>query len=405
MNILVINSGSSSIKFQLLDTIQRKTLCKGLIERIGLADGIFTYQPDGKEKIKEFPVISDHKRGIKLVLNTIIDSKIGVISGLNQIHAVGHRIVHGGEKIQQAVLLNDDNIATIRECNKLAPLHNPPNLMGVEAVKALLPNIPHVGVFDTAFHATMPKKAYIYPIEYKFYEKHGIRRFGFHGTSHQYVSMRAAEMLGKKLEDFNCITCHLGNGVSLTAVKGGKSVDTTLGFGTMCGVPMGTRAGDIDPAIILHLIDELGMTSKDVHDLIYKSSGLKGVSGLTNDMRDVEMEAEKGHERAQLALDIFAHYARKFIAALATNLEGRVDAVIFTAGAGEMGCDIRELICQGLEFMGVRLDREKNKVRGKEAIVSTDDSPVKVMVVPTNEELMIALDTERIAKVSHEEAV
>lgn len=396
MNVLVINSGSSSIKFQLLNTKTRHSMCKGLIERIGLNDAIFTYQPDNGEKYKLVMPIHDHTSGIKLALDTLRDARKGVIKDLSEIDAVGHRIVHGGERIKHSEKLTPEIIAIIKESSKLAPLHNPPNLMGVEAVRNILPNIPHVGVFDTAFHASMPKHAYVYPLAYDFYETHGIRRFGFHGPSHQYVSMRAAEMLSVPLEQFNCVTCHLGNGVSLTAVKGGKSVDTSLGFGTMCGVPMGTRAGDIDPAIILHLQEELGMSATAVHDLIYKQSGFKGVSGLTNDMRDVENAAAAGNERAKLALDIFAHGARKYVAALSTSLDGKLDAVVFTAGVGENGPEAREHICQGLEVLGVKLDPQKNKVRGKEAIVSTDDSPVKILVIPTNEELMIALDTEAV---------
>ncbi len=398
MNILVINSGSSSIKFQLVNLEKRSVLCKGLLERIGIADGIFNYQPDGKDKIKEIRDIPTHKVGIAMILEAITSPVCGVIDSLNAINAVGHRIVHGGEKIKESVLLTPEEIEIIKDCNKLAPLHNPANLMGVEAVESCLPDIPHVGVFDTAFHATMPEHAYIYALNYDCYEKHGIRRFGFHGPSHQYVSMRGAEMLGIPLEEFNCVTCHMGNGVSLTAVKGGRSMDTSLGFGTMCGVPMGTRSGDVDPAILLHLIEEVGMTPSQVHDLIYKNSGFKGLSGLTNDMRDTEDAAAAGNKRAQLALDVFFHIARKYVAALATNLGGKIHAVIFTAGIGENSPETREEVCRGLEFMGVHVDPAKNKIRGKEAVVSTDDSPVKVMVIPTNEELMIAMETARLAK-------
>lgn len=398
MKILVLNSGSSSIKFQLMETADRKVLGKGLIERIGLSDAIFNYEKAGCPKTRDVRPIPDHTTGIKLILDALVHPVCGVLASLDEIAAAGHRIVHGGEKIQHSVLLCDETLGLIDECTPLAPLHNPANLMGVHAMQALLPAIPNVGVFDTAFHATMPRHAYVYALEYSYYEKHGIRRFGFHGTSHQYVAMRGAEILGIPPAEFNCVTCHLGNGVSLTAVKGGRSMDTTLGFGTVCGVPMGTRSGDVDPAALMHLIDELGMTSRQVCDLIYKGSGLKGISGLTNDMRDIEQAAAGGHERAELALEIFAHAARKYIAALATSLEDRVDAVIFTAGIGENGVEIRERICKGLGFMGVRLDPVRNKVRGKEAIVSADNSPVKVMVVPTNEELMIALDTEAIVK-------
>ncbi len=396
MKILVINSGSSSIKFQLMETAGEQVLAKGLLDRIGIEGSTFNYQPAGKEKTSHSVAIPDHRTGIRLLLEALTAAENGVISRFEEVEAVGHRIVHGGEQIKRSELLTADVLAVVRECSKLAPLHNPPNLMGVEAVQAILPNTPNVGVFDTAFHATMPPPAYIYPIDYSFYETHGIRRFGFHGTSHQYVAMRGAAMLGKPLADFNCVTCHLGNGVSLTAVRGGESVDTTLGFGTMCGVPMGTRAGDVDPAIILHLIDELKMSTKEVHELIYKKSGLRGISGGTSDMRDIIEKTEQGDPRATLAFDIFAHGARKYIAALATNLGGRLDSVIFTAGIGENAWEARERICRGLEFMGVSLDPERNKVRGKEAVISPDHSPVKVLAIPTNEELMIALETERL---------
>jgi len=396
MKILVINSGSSSIKFQLIDTNDRKVLGKGLIERIGIADSVFTYEPAGRQKTKEILDIHDHRQGIGLALERLTDPEKGVISKLNEIEAVGHRIVHGGEKITKSEALTPEVITFIEQATKQAPLHNPANLMGLEAVRALLPDIPHVGVFDTAFHASMPEKAFIYALPYRFYEEHSIRRFGFHGTSHQYVSMRAAQIMERDLENFNCITCHLGNGVSLTAIKGGRSVDTTLGFGTMCGVPMGTRAGDLDSDIIIYLQEELGMSAREVHNLIYKESGLKGVSGLTNDMRDVEQAAEKGHKRAQLALDIFAHHARKYIGALATQMEGRLDAIVFTAGVGENGWEMRSLICRGLEIIGAELDEELNKVRGKEAVISKPGSKVTILAIPTNEELMIALDTEAV---------
>ena len=398
MKILVVNSGSSSIKFQLINMDNKHVLCKGLLERIGLDQGIFNYEPAGKEKIKETINIPNHDEGIKIVLKAIKDPKTGVISDLNEINAVGHRIVHGGEKIQESVLLNENSISDIEDCIPLAPLHNPPNLMGVAAVKKELPDIPHVGVFDTAFHSTMPEESYIYGLNYEYYEKHRIRRFGFHGTSHQYVTKRGAEILNKDINDFNCITCHMGNGVSFTAVRGGKSIDTSLGYGTMCGVPMGTRAGDVDPAVMLHLIDNLKMTTSEVHQLIYKDSGLKGLSGLTNDMRDIDEEAKKGNKRAKIALDVFAHAAKKFIGAFSTEMNGRLDAIIFTAGIGENAVSIREKICSGLEVLGAEIDKDKNNIRGAEKIISTQDSKVKIMVIPTNEELMIALDTLRLAK-------
>jgi acetate kinase len=396
--ILVLNSGSSSIKFQLWDMAERKLLCKGLAERIGLDEGIFTYQPDGKEKVyREIP-IPDHRIGIEMAIDSITDPEIGVINDIRDIVAVGHRIVHGGEKIRKSELITHEIRGMIEECIPLAPLHNPPNLMGIDAVTELLPGVPNVGVFDTAFHTTMPPHAYIYPLAYEYYSEHGIRRFGFHGTSHKYVSRRGAELLGIPVENFNCITCHLGNGISLAAVKGGKSVDTTLGYGTMCGIPMGTRAGDLDPAIILYLIDNLGMSTREVNNLIYKNSGLKGISGLTNDARDVVEAAENGHERAALALDIVAHHAKKYIAGMSAELDGQLDAIIFTAGIGENNPAMRKRICQGLEILGAEIDLTKNEVRGKETVISTEESRVPILVVPTNEELMIALDTEEILK-------
>jgi acetate kinase len=396
MNVLVINSGSSSIKFQLIDMDTRTPRCKGLLERIGLADGVFTYEPAGRPKSRETRDILTHGDGIRMVLDAVCAPETGVIRSLAEIGAVGHRIVHGGEKIKKSEVMTDDVVAIVSECSRLAPLHNPPNLTGLAATRALLPDVPQVGVFDTAFHAAMPPHAYVYALDYDCYETHGIRRFGFHGTSHQYVAQRAAELLGKPPLDFNCVTCHLGNGVSLTAVRGGTSVDTTLGFGTMCGVPMGTRAGDVDPAIILHLIDNLGFSSAGVHDLLYRKSGFKGLSGRSSDMRDVETAAASGDMRSRLALGVFFHAARKYVAAMATSLGGRLDAIVFTAGIGENSPETRTEICRGLEFMGVHLDEEKNRVRGREAVVSTDASPVRVMVVPTNEELMIAIETQRV---------
>ena len=396
MVILVINSGSSSCKFQLWNTDKKLLLCKGLIERIGLEEGIFNYDANGRASIKETRAIPDHKTGIKMLLDEITDKDRGVINSIQEITAVGHRIVHGGQKIKKSELITEEIEKAIEEASVCAPLHNPPNLTGVRAIKALLPSVPNVGVFDTAFHSTMPEEAYIYALNWDCYEKHGIRRFGYHGTSHQYVSLRGAEMMGIPHEKFNCITCHIGNGVSLTAVKNGKSIDTTLGFGTMCGVPMGTRAGDVDPAIIIYLMEDLKMNLKEVHDLLYKNSGFKGLTGLTNDVRDIEEAANNGNYRAQLAQKIFAHNAKKHIAALTVEMEGRLDAIIFTAGVGENSITLRKMCCQGLEILGAKLDEAKNKVQGKEAVISSDDSRVKILVVPTNEELMIAMDTQKI---------
>jgi len=398
MIILVINSGSSSLKYQLMDMKDREVLCKGVVERIGLAEGTFSYQPGqgvGQVQSREIP---DHETGISLALKSITDPQTGVIKNLSEIDAVGHRIVHGGEKIKKPEFLTDKIIKIIEDCVELAPLHSPPNLLGVTAMKKLIPDAPHIGVFDTAFHTTIPEEAYIYPLAYEYYTEHGIRRFGFHGTSHHYVSLRAAEILGIKPEKFNCISCHFGNGVSISAIQNGKSVDTSLGFGTMSGVPMGTRAGDLDPDIILYLIDQLKMSVSEVRHLIYKNSGLKGLSGLTNDMREIFSAALAGQKRPKLALRIFTRSARKIIGAMATVLEGKLDAIIFTAGIGENIPEIRTMICEGLEILGARLDLQKNLVRGKEAIISADDSRIKLMVVPTNEELMIALETEALVQ-------
>lgn len=393
---MVLNCGSSSIKFQVLEMCDRSCLFKGQIERIGLDDAIFTYQAHTGASGRKVQGVGDHGTGIELALKAITDPVEGVLGSPGEIQAVGHRIVHGGEKITKSEFLTPEIIRIIERCSVLAPLHNPPNLMGVKAITRLLPDVPQIGVFDTAFHTTMPEESFVYALPYEYYEKHGIRRFGFHGTSHHYVARRAAEMLGKPYKELNCITCHLGNGVSLTAVKNGRSVDTSLGYGTMCGVPMGTRAGDVDPAVVLTLIGKLGMSTEEVHRLLYRESGLLGMSGLTNDMRDVVVAAYEGSKRADLTLKIFAHCARKYIAALATNLEGRLDAIVFTAGIGEHSAEIRTLICSGLEILGARLDPEKNQSTGQEAIISSEDSDTTILVVPTEEELMIALDTEEI---------
>lgn len=398
MIVLVINSGSSSIKFQLIRAEAGTRLCAGQLERIGFEAGAFTYEPAGKEKLSRTLTIEDHSKGINLILNIIADPHVGVLSSIGQIDAVGHRVVHGGEAITKAELVTPRVETVIEECAKLAPLHNLANLMGIRAVRALLPSIPHVAVFDTAFHATMPEESYLFGLPYEFYQKHGIRRFGFHGTSHRFVSHRAAEILGRDPRRFACVSCHIGNGVSFAAVKDGRSVDTTLGFGTMCGVPMGTRAGDVDPVVVLHLMDVLGMSTKDVHQLLYFESGLKGLSGLSSDMRDVIRAVAAGNPRARLALGVFAHAARKHIAALATDLGGECDALIFTAGIGEYSRESRWLICEGLRVLGITLDEERNRVQGEEAIISSPSSRVPVLVVPTNEELMIALETAQVAK-------
>lgn len=395
MNILVLNSGSSSIKFNLWNMEKEKLLCKGIIEKIGKKDSFMRWSTDGQQTVIEKEV-SNHKDGIKLVLDTITDSESGVIKNINEIDAVGHRVVHGGEKITRSELVTEEIEKIIEECIELAPLHNPHNLEGIRAIKNVIPGVPNIAVFDTAFHSSMPPKSYVYPLPYEFYEKYRIRKYGFHGTSHKYVSIRGAELLGKKPEKINCITCHLGNGSSLTAVKNGISVDTTMGFTPLAGLPMGTRTGSIDPSIILYMIEKLGYDARSVNELINKESGFKGISGISSDMREVSEAAANGNERAILTMKIFAHKAKNFIAGLATELDGRLDAIIFTGGIGENSRESRELICEGLQIIGAYIDMEKNKFIKGEGTISTDDSPVKIMVVPTNEELMIAMETRRI---------
>ncbi len=397
MKVLVINSGSSSIKYQLFDMTTEEVMAKGLVERIGIANSRLNHYPQNKEKVVIEQDIPDHEVGLKLVLDALVHPEHGVIKDLKEISAVGHRIVHGGEKFASSVLITDEVIKAVEECISLAPLHNPPNLLGIKAMQKLLPGVPQVGVFDTAFHQTMPPHAYIYGIPYEYYEKYRIRRYGFHGTSHYYVANRAAEILGKSVEELKIVTCHLGNGSSIAAVDKGKSIDTSLGFGTVAGVIMGTRCGDLDPAIVLFLMEKDNLSTAKMQEILYKKSGFLGVSGISNDLRDVEEAAQQGNERANLALDIFAYGIKKYIGAYAAAMGG-LDAVVFTAGIGENSDVVRERVCQGLEFLGIKIDPEKNKVRGKEAIISTDDSKVKVMVIPTNEELVIARDTKRIVE-------
>jgi len=397
MKILVINSGSSSLKFQLINMTYKKTIARGLFERIGEKKSCFHFRKNSTSETIE-TAIKDHSTAISTALNALTSRENGILKDITEIDAVGHRMVHGGEKINKAEVLTPEIEQIMEDNAKLAPLHNPAMLKGFIETKKLLPDIPHVAVFDTAFHSTMPPHAYIYGLPYEYYSEHGIRRFGFHGPSHHYIARRTAEILGKGYDEVNCITCHMGNGVSIVAIKNGKSVDTSLGFGTMCGVPMGTRAGDFDPDILLYCISHLGLNADEMKDVIYKKSGLKGISGLSNDMRDIVDGAESGNERASLALNIFAHTARKHIAALATNLTEGMDALVFTAGIGENSIRVREEICRGLEFIGIRLDPEKNHIRGEESEISADDSPVKILVVPTNEELMIAMETEEIIR-------
>ena len=394
MNILVINCGSSSLKYQLIDMTNEDVLCKGLVERIGIEGSVLTHKINGEKFVVE-EAMKDHKKALELVLEQLLHKDHGAIKSLDEISAVGHRVVHGGEKFNDSVLVNDEVLSEIRACIELAPLHNPANIMGIEAIQELMKDTPNVVVFDTAFHQTMPMENYLYALPYEYYEKYAVRRYGFHGTSHNFVSKRAAEILGKKREDLRIITCHLGNGSSMAAIDHGKVIDTSMGLTPLEGVCMGTRSGDIDPAIIPFIMDKENLDAQGISDMLNKKSGVLAISGVSSDFRDIEAEAEKGNKRAKVALDQFANRVRKYIGAYATQMGG-VDVIVFTAGVGENSVEMREDIMSKLEFLGTKIDKEKNNVRGKEAIISTDDSKVVAITVPTNEELMIARDTLRL---------
>ena len=395
MKILVINSGSSSIKFQIIDRDTEEMVASGLLERIGMGEGRMKYKSQGHKIVVDKP-IPDHETGLDMVLSTIVDPEVGAINSLEEIGACGHRVVHGGEKFTSSVLIDDEVLQGLEEVSDMAPLHNPANLMGIRAAIKKLPGVPNVAVFDTAFHQTMPPVNYLYALPYKLYTDYGMRRYGFHGTSHQYVAQRTAEILGKPLEDLNIITCHLGNGCSITAVKGGKSIDTSLGYGTFCGLVMGTRSGDVDPAILFDLMENKGWTLEQIKTMVYKESGLLGISEISMDMRDVEERMFAGDERAKLAFDIFSDRVKKYIGSYAATL-GTLDAIVFTAGIGENGWELREQICDNMDVFGIKLDLEANEVKGVERIISTPESRIVVLVVPTNEELMIARETVRLA--------
>lgn len=397
MKTLVINCGSSSLKYQLIDMSTEESMVQGLVERIGIEGSILTQKVEGKDKYIINTNIKDHKDAIKLVLEALVDSIHGVIKSMDEISAVGHRVVHGGEKYSDSVLIDDEVLKSIKDCIVLAPLHNPPNVIGIEACKELMPNTTMVAVFDTAFHQTMPKHAYICPVPYELYEKYGVRKYGFHGTSHKYVSYKVAETMGKDIKDLKIITCHLGNGCSLAAVKNGKSVDTSMGFTPLAGVMMGTRSGSIDPSVISFLIEQHGYTIEQIDELLNKKSGILGISGVSSDFRDVLEAAESENERAKLALEIFYYKVRTQIAAYAGAMGG-VDVIVFTAGIGENSSITRREILKGLEFFGFTINTEKNELRGKIQEISNEDSRVKVYVVPTNEELMIARDTAKLVK-------
>jgi len=392
MKILVINSGSSSLKYQLFNMETENVLAKGLIQRIGIDGSYLEYENGEGEEIVIEKDIPNHKVGIELLIETLISKEHGVLKTINEIEAVGHRIVHGGEAFAESTIIDDQTIKKLEDVSDLAPLHNPPNIMGVKVCKELMPDKPQVGVFDTAFHQSMPEKAYIYALPYKYYEKYGVRRYGFHGTSHGYVAKRAAKMMDKNIEDLKIITCHLGNGASVAAVKNGESVDTSMGLTPLEGLVMGTRCGDIDPAIIPFVMEKENMTASEIDNVLNKKSGLLGVSGVSSDSRDIEAAAEEGNHRAKIAKELFNYRVKKYIGAY-TAAMGGVDAIVFTAGIGENAIGTRESILNGFEYLGVEVDQEANDCRGKEVLISTADSKVKAMVVPTNEELVIAHDT------------
>ncbi|MCM3179591.1 acetate kinase [Cytobacillus horneckiae] len=386
--IIAINAGSSSLKFQLFEMPGEEVITKGIIERIGLPDSIFNISVAG-EKIIETLEIANHEVAVELLLEKLTAK--GIIESLDEIVGVGHRVVHGGEDFSESVLITDEVLKKIHALSELAPLHNPANITGIEAFKRVLPNVPAVAVFDTAFHQSMPESSFLYSLPYHYYTDYGIRKYGFHGTSHKYVSERAAEMLGRPLEQLRLISCHLGNGASIAAIEGGKSIDTSMGFTPLAGVTMGTRSGDIDPALIPFIMEKTEKTADEVLDVLNKKSGMLGVSGFSSDLRDIETEADDGNDRAELALEVFANHIHKYIGSYAARMYG-VDAIIFTAGIGENSDVIRERVLRGLEFMGVYWDPALNKARGKEAFINYPHSPVKVMIIPTNEEVMIARD-------------
>ena len=392
MKILVLNCGSSSIKYKLFDMDSKEVIAQGGIEKIGLKGSFLKLTlPNGEKKIIEKD-IPEHTAGVELIRKTLVDPQYGAIKSLNEINAVGHRMVHGGERFSKSVLLNKEVLEAFAACNDLAPLHNPANLKGVNAISAILPDIPQVGVFDTAFHQTMPDYAYLYAVPYDLYEKYGVRRYGFHGTSHRYVSQRVCEFLGIKPEGLKLITCHIGNGGSITAIKDGKSIDTTMGLTPLEGLMMGTRSGDIDPGAVTFIMDKEGLNTTGVSNLLNKKSGVLGVSGVSSDMRELEAAVAAGNPKAILAEKMYFYRIKKYIGAYAAALGG-VDVILFTGGVGENQASCRAGVCEGLEFMGIKIDPERNKVRGEEAIISTDDSKVKVVVIPTDEELLIASDT------------
>jgi acetate kinase len=395
MFVFVLNCGSSSLKYQLLDMVNERLLAIGLVERIGMPDSVLTYIPADGEKLKQVGDIADHAIAIQRVLAQLVDKDTGVITTLADIGAIGHRVVHGADQFSASVRIDEAVIAALEACIPLAPLHNPANITGIKAMMKALPGVPNVAVFDTAFHATMPPASYIYALPYEWYEQHKVRRYGFHGTSHRFVTQQAAQALGIAQDQFNCITCHMGNGSSFTAVQNGKSFDTSMGMTPLEGMIMGSRCGDMDAGIPHYLATHLGMSIDEIDNALNKKSGLLGISGLSSDMRDIEKAASEGHARAQLAREVLLHRTLKYIGAYAIEL-GRVDAIVFTGGIGENAIDFRASVVQRLTILGITLDAIANNVRGQLAVISGADSPIKVMVVPTNEELVIARDTRDI---------
>ncbi len=401
MKILVVNVGSSSIKYQLFNMEDETVICKGLLDRIGLSDPVFEYKVVGKEKVKLNIDVTDHVKGMKMILESLIHPDNGCLASLEEIGAIGHRVVHGGEDFAESVVINDAVIKAINDSCEIAPLHNPPNLMGIETCQVLMPTIKHVAVFDTSFHQTMNPEYYLYALPYEIYEKYKVRRYGFHGTSHNYVSHRAAEMLGKSYEQCKIITIHLGNGASMAAINKGKVIDTSMGFTPLEGLVMGTRCGDIDPAIVYYLMSKLNLDMKKADSYFNKQTGMLGLSGISSDLRDVIKAADAGNQRAQIALEVYCLRVKGYIGNYVAKLNG-CDCLVFTAGAGENGYELREKICQNLDYLGVNLDVQKNQVRGQEADISAADSRVKILVIPTNEELMIARETFRLLQTQND---
>ncbi len=395
MKVLVINCGSSSLKYQLINMENESVLAIGLVERIGIEGSVLKHEIAGMDKVVIETPMPDHKIALENVMAALTSAEHGAIKNMDEISAVGHRVVHAGEKFAQSVVINADVIKALEETIELAPLHNPPNLVGIQACQEILPNVPMVAVFDTAFHQTMPASSYIYALPYEYYTEFGVRRYGFHGTSHKYVSQRAAELLGKDIKDLKIITCHLGNGASVAAIENGKVVDTSMGFTPLEGLIMGTRSGDMDPAIVTFLMGKLNLTAAQVNDVLNKKSGVLGISGVSSDFRDIEKAAEQGNDRAKLALDTYYKRVKKYIGAYMAEMGG-VDAIVFTAGLGENSIDARKEICSNLQGLGIEIDDARNNVRGKDTLVSTDNSKVAVFCIPTNEELVIARDTKEL---------